>query len=76
MEGKYAVKCDECKAEIARTDSLHVSACGGLCETCESEPWEAPMMSTYATEPGEDDGDESWGPPVDHSQADYARDAV
>ena len=39
-EGRYAVKCDECKAEIRRTDSLHESACGGRCADC------TPLLTT------------------------------
>jgi hypothetical protein len=36
-DGKYAVKCDDCKEEIRRTDSLSESAAGGYCETCRRE---------------------------------------
>ena len=32
----YAVKCDECKAEIKRTNSMRESAEGGLCQSCET----------------------------------------
>lgn len=31
---RYAVKCDECKTDMRRTDSLRESAAGGLCEGC------------------------------------------
>lgn len=33
-DGRYAVKCDECKDELRRTESLHESAAGGICESC------------------------------------------
>jgi len=32
----YAVKCDNCKAEIKRTNSMRESAEGGLCQSCET----------------------------------------
>jgi hypothetical protein len=32
--GRYTVECDVCRAEIRRTDSVHESACGGLCDAC------------------------------------------
>lgn len=34
MNGRYAIKCDDCKAEIGRTDELHESAAGGRCVRC------------------------------------------
>jgi predicted SprT family Zn-dependent metalloprotease len=34
QSGSYAVKCDDCKVEIRRTDSVQESAAGGRCETC------------------------------------------
>lgn len=30
----YEIKCDECKIEIGRTDSVRTSAEGGLCAPC------------------------------------------
>jgi hypothetical protein len=30
----YAIKCDDCKTEIGRTDSVGRSAQGGRCESC------------------------------------------
>ena len=30
----YEIKCDECRAEIGRTDSVRTSAEGGLCAPC------------------------------------------
>ena len=35
-QGRYSVKCDECKAEIRRTDSLQESAAGGRCGECKA----------------------------------------
>lgn len=32
--GRYAVKCDDCKAELRKTDSVSESAAGGLCDPC------------------------------------------
>ena len=32
----YAVKCDDCKQEIKRTNSMRESAEGGLCQSCET----------------------------------------
>ena len=32
----YAVKCDNCKAEIKRTNSMRESAEGGRCQGCEA----------------------------------------
>lgn len=38
QEGEmYAVKCDECKTVIRRTDSVQESACGGTCDACYTE---------------------------------------
>lgn len=31
---RYTVKCDDCKTDMRRTDSLHESACGGRCGDC------------------------------------------
>ena len=36
-EGRYYVLCDECKTLIRRTDSLHESACGGHCDSCNAK---------------------------------------
>ena len=36
-EGRYYVLCDECKTLIRRTDSLHESACGGHCDSCNTK---------------------------------------
>jgi hypothetical protein len=33
---QYEIKCDECKTEIGRTDSMAQSAAGGLCAACRS----------------------------------------
>lgn len=35
--GLYAVKCDDCKAELRKTDSVSESAAGGLCDPCREE---------------------------------------
>ncbi len=32
--GRYAIKCDDCKGEIGRTDSVGRSAQGGFCDPC------------------------------------------
>lgn len=34
---RYAVKCDECRAEFRRTDSVAESAAGGYCPACRAE---------------------------------------
>ena len=34
---RYVVKCDECKCEIRRTDSVAESAAGGYCAACNAE---------------------------------------
>lgn len=31
---RYVVKCDECRTEIRRTDSVAESAAGGYCPDC------------------------------------------
>jgi hypothetical protein len=31
---RYSIKCDDCKTEISRTDSLRASAAGGRCGLC------------------------------------------
>ena len=31
---QYAVKCDDCKVEIRRTDNVQESYAGGQCATC------------------------------------------
>jgi hypothetical protein len=33
-EGRYVVKCDDCKTTIRETDSLVESAAGGSCGCC------------------------------------------
>lgn len=35
---EYAIKCDDCKKEIGRTDSMKESAAGGHCEECKKRP--------------------------------------
>lgn len=35
--GSYVVKCDECKVDMRRTDSLRESAAGGVCAKCRAE---------------------------------------
>lgn len=34
---QYAIRCDDCKTEIGRTNSLSESAAGGRCEKCKSK---------------------------------------
>lgn len=34
---KYTVKCDDCKKEIRKTDSLRESVSGGRCEECKKK---------------------------------------
>jgi hypothetical protein len=36
-QGKYFVKCDECRETMRFTDSVHESACGGICPKCRAE---------------------------------------
>lgn len=38
---RYAVKCDDCKVEIRRTDDVRESYAGGRCEACLAEVWRA-----------------------------------
>ncbi len=33
-EGRYEIKCNECKAAVGRTDSVQRSAEGGMCDEC------------------------------------------
>lgn len=35
---RYTVKCDDCKEEIRRTDSVAESAAGGRCDKCRPAP--------------------------------------
>lgn len=35
--GRYAIKCDDCRREIGRTDSVPVSAAGGTCAECKGK---------------------------------------
>lgn len=35
----YAVKCDECKQDIRRTDSMRESAEGGTCDWCKQKAY-------------------------------------
>jgi len=50
----YAIKCDECKTEIGRTESIRESAAGGCCEAC--RPAETTQILGLAVEkvPGDD----------------------
>lgn len=34
MTGAYSIKCDGCRAELGRTDSVRESAAGGRCDDC------------------------------------------
>lgn len=35
--GRYSVKCDDCRQDIRRTDSVAESAAGGRCDDCHEE---------------------------------------